>query len=70
MDAYQEWYRDKTILITGGAGAIGTNLSRAISDLKARTVIVLDDMSAAYEWNLPSRPNILLVKGRSPTRCP
>jgi nucleoside-diphosphate-sugar epimerase len=49
--------------ITGGAGAIGSNLARTIADLKARTVILLDDMSAAYDWNVPSLPNVLLVKG-------
>jgi nucleoside-diphosphate-sugar epimerase len=26
-------------------------------------VIILDDMSAAYLWNIPSQPNVLLVKG-------
>jgi nucleoside-diphosphate-sugar epimerase len=26
-------------------------------------VIILDDLSAAYEWNIPSLPNILFVKG-------
>jgi UDP-glucose 4-epimerase len=31
--------------------------------LKARTVIVLDDLTAAYEWNIPSLPNVLFVKG-------
>jgi FlaA1/EpsC-like NDP-sugar epimerase len=25
MDDYQEHYKDKTVLITGGAGAIGSN---------------------------------------------
>lgn len=63
MNDYQLFYEGKTILITGGAGAIGSNLTRAIAGLKARTVIVLDDMSAAHEWNLPSLPNVLLVKG-------
>ena len=63
MEAYQSFYEGKTVLITGGAGAIGSNLVRAIADLKARTVIVLDDMSAAYAWNVPSLPNVLLVKG-------
>jgi len=63
MEAYQSFYEGKTVLITGGAGAIGSNLARAIADLKARTVIVLDDMSAAYAWNVPSLPNVLLVKG-------
>ena len=62
-DDYMEYYRDKTILVTGGAGAIGSNLTLALAELKARTVIVLDDLSAAYEWNIPSQPNVLFVKG-------
>lgn len=63
MEDYQAFYEDKTVLITGGAGAIGSNLTRAIAGLKARTVIVFDDLSAAYEWNIPSLPNVLFVKG-------
>jgi len=43
-------------------GAIGTNLAHTISQLNAHMVIILDDMSAAYEWNIPSLPNVLLVK--------
>lgn len=63
MDDYQKHYEDKIVLITGGAGAIGSNLTRTIADLKARTVVVLDDLSAAYEWNIPSSPNVLFVRG-------
>jgi nucleoside-diphosphate-sugar epimerase len=63
MDDYQRYYKDKRILITGGAGAIGSNLTRALANLNARQVIVLDDLSAAYEWNVPSCPNVLFVKG-------
>jgi UDP-glucose 4-epimerase len=63
MDPYQSYYADKTVLITGGAGAIGSNLARAVADLGARRVIVLDDLSAAYAWNIPSLPNVLFVQG-------
>ena len=63
MEDYQAYYEGKTILVTGGAGSIGSNLTRTLAELNARTVIILDDMSAAYEWNVPSLPNILLVKG-------
>lgn len=63
MDAYQRHFEEKTVLITGGAGAIGSNLTCAVAQLKARLVIVLDDLSAAYAWNIPSLPNVLLVKG-------
>lgn len=63
MEDYKAFYKGKTVLITGGAGAIGSNLTRAIAELKAHTVIVYDDLSAAYEWNIPSLPNVLFVKG-------
>jgi nucleoside-diphosphate-sugar epimerase len=63
MDDYKRYYQGKTILITGGAGAIGSNLTRVMAELEAQTVIVLDDLSAAYEWNIPSLPNVLFVKG-------
>ena len=63
MEDYKAFYRDKTVLVTGGAGAIGANLARAIAELQARQVVVLDDLSAAYEWCIPSLPNVLFVKG-------
>lgn len=63
MENYQEYYAGKTVLITGGAGAIGSNLTRTIANLGAQRVIILDDMSAAYIWNIPSLPNVLFVRG-------
>lgn len=63
MDDYKKHYEGKVVLITGGAGAIGSNLTRAIAELNAWTVIVFDNMSAAYEWNIPSLRNVLFVKG-------
>ena len=63
MEDYKKHYEDKVVLITGGAGSIGSNLTRTIAELNARMVIVLDDLSAAYEWNIPALPNVLFVKG-------
>ena len=63
MVDYLDFYRDRTVLVTGGAGAIGSNLSRVLADLPAKLVIILDDLSASYRWNIPSRPNILFVPG-------
>ena len=60
---YREFYRDRVVLVTGGAGAIGSNLSRALKDCHAKTVIILDDLSSSYEWNIPALSNILCVKG-------
>ncbi len=59
---YKEYYNGKKVLVTGGAGAIGSRLTRALLDLGAMT-IVLDDLSSAYEWNLPRSNNLLFVKG-------
>jgi UDP-glucose 4-epimerase len=63
MENYKEYFEGKTVLITGGAGAIGSNLSRVLAGLRTRQVIILDDLSASYEWNVPSLPNVLFVKG-------
>jgi nucleoside-diphosphate-sugar epimerase len=63
MDDYKKHYEGRTVLVTGGAGAIGSNLTRALAELGARAVIILDDMSAAYSWNVPDLPNVLLVEG-------
>ena len=59
----EKGYEEKTILVTGGAGCIGTNLCRKLAELGARKVIILDDLSSAYEWNIPKAKNIVFVKG-------
>jgi UDP-glucose 4-epimerase len=51
---YQAAYRGKTILITGGAGAIGSNLTKALGELGAKLGLVLDDLSSASRWNVPA----------------
>lgn len=63
MEDYKKHYEGKVILITGGAGAIGSNLTKTLAQLNARTVIVFDNMSSAYLWNIPSLHNVLFVKG-------
>ncbi len=55
-------YAGKTILVTGGAGAIGSNLSRRLGELGGH-VLVFDDLSSAERWNVPDLPNILFVEG-------
>lgn len=63
MDDNFSDYDGKTILVTGGAGAIGGNLCRKLSELNAKKVIILDDLSSSYEWNIPQAKNIMFVKG-------
>lgn len=59
---YLKWFKGKSILVTGGAGAIGSNLSRKLAELGAN-VIILDNLFSSYEWNVPDLPNVLFVKG-------
>ena len=63
MEGLYSDYDGKTILVTGGAGAIGGNLCRKLSELNAKKVIILDDLSSSYEWNIPRAKNIMFVKG-------
>ena len=62
MTSYLEVHKGKVVLVTGGAGAIGSNLTRALAEAVAR-VIVLDDLSSAERWNVPPLPGVLFVEG-------
>jgi UDP-glucose 4-epimerase len=59
----KQTYEDKVVLVTGGAGAIGTNLCSALADAGARLIIILDDLSSGYTWNVPQKKNIMFIKG-------
>jgi nucleoside-diphosphate-sugar epimerase len=56
-------YEGSIVLVTGGAGCIGTNLCRKLAELGAEKVVILDDLSSAYEWNIPRADNISFVHG-------
>ncbi len=61
--AHLQAYMGATILVTGGAGAIGSNLCRALAEAGAAKVVILDNLSASREWNIPNLPNVLFVHG-------
>jgi nucleoside-diphosphate-sugar epimerase len=56
-------YSGKTILVTGGAGCVGSNLCKTLSELDAANILIFDNLSSAYEWNMPKADNIKFVKG-------
>jgi nucleoside-diphosphate-sugar epimerase len=60
---YSDVYRNRCILVTGGAGCIGSNLISTLLDAKPARIIVLDDLSASAKWNIPEAPTIAFIKG-------
>ncbi len=63
MADFRTFYKGKRILVTGGSGAIGSRLVRRLCSLDTALVMVLDDLSSGYRWNLPSASNLLFVEG-------
>jgi len=63
MTDYIREYKGKNVLITGGAGCIGSNLTKSLIKAKAAKIIVIDDLSAAERWNIPLAPNVLFIEG-------
>jgi len=51
-----------TVVVTGGAGAIGSRLLRPLLDRGTESVVVIDDLSSGYEWLLPKDPRLALIK--------
>ncbi len=63
MHELQEGFKNKTVLVTGGAGAIGGNLVRALDSYDTKKIIILDNLSSSYEWNIPQSPKIQFIQG-------
>ena len=64
----KKYFKGRTILVTGGAGAIGSNLVIALSIMVGEDgkIIILDNMSAIKlddPIDLPPLENIMFVKG-------
>lgn len=52
-----------SILVTGGAGAIGSNLANALSSQPQNRIIILDNLSSGHVENIIMRPNVRFVQG-------
>jgi UDP-glucose 4-epimerase len=63
VEQYLTEYKGKNILITGGAGCIGSNLTRALINAGVAKITVLDDLSAAARWNVPNASSVVFVEG-------
>jgi nucleoside-diphosphate-sugar epimerase len=56
-------YTDKRVLITGGAGCIGSNLTKALLKADPEKIVIIDDLSASFEWNIPKHPKVVFIHG-------
>jgi UDP-glucose 4-epimerase len=60
---YPGAYKGKNVLITGGAGCVGSNLAKALIGAEASKIVIIDDLSAAAEWNIPVAPSVVFIRG-------
>ena len=63
MEQHLNKYKGKNVLITGGAGCIGSSLTKALIKLEAAKIMVLDDLSSSEKWNVPLAPNVVFIEG-------
>ena len=50
-----------SVVVTGGAGAIGSRLVRRLVGDGAERVVVIDDLSSGYRWLVPDDSKVELV---------
>jgi UDP-glucose 4-epimerase len=55
-------FNNKRILVTGGAGAIGSNLVRELLKYSCK-IVILDDLSSGYIENVPKNSKVEFIKG-------
>lgn len=57
--SYNEYFRGRRVLVTGGAGFIGSHIVERLLELEAQ-VRVLDDLSTGHRTNLPNQGEKLI----------
>ncbi len=60
MKSFFPTFSGKTVLVTGAAGAIGSNLCLRLQQMGAR-VLAVDDLSASEMWNVPTGERIQFI---------
>jgi UDP-glucose 4-epimerase len=63
MEDVYESFTGKKVLVTGGAGAIGGTLVRKLAELDTKQIVILDNLSSSYEWNIPKNDKVQFIHG-------
>ena len=63
MEKHLKDYEGKKVLVTGGAGCIGSNLTRTLLKADVERIYVLDDLSSSEAWNVPNASNVVFIHG-------
>lgn len=53
-------FSDKTILVVGGAGFVGSNLVLKLLEEHPREIIIVDNLLSSEEFNVPVSPRLNL----------
>jgi UDP-glucose 4-epimerase len=56
-------FKGATVLVTGGAGFVGSALTRHLLESAAGTVTIVDNLLSSERWNLPDDPRVTFVEG-------
>jgi nucleoside-diphosphate-sugar epimerase len=51
------------VLVSGGAGFVGSNLVRQLAREGAREIVIVDNLLSAERWNVPEAPGVTFVEG-------
>jgi nucleoside-diphosphate-sugar epimerase len=63
LEEANEAFKGKTVLVTGGAGAIGGNLVKKLNELDTKKIVIIDNLSSSFDWNIPKGPKIQFILG-------
>lgn len=63
MEEFHSAFGGATVVIPGGGGAIGSNLTKQLTQYDVEEIVIIDDFSSGYRWLLPDREEVTLIEG-------